>query len=99
MTRNEFIELVQELKPEYFENGYGLTLLNLMSLDLVFYASNRQYSTFCSDVKTRKIVKIDKADLSLIPKDEFKTFWIKTRNLEKLYKSQERINSLENDFM
>lgn len=99
MTRNEFIELVQELKPEYFGNGYGYSLFSFMSLDFVFYVSNRQYSTFCSDVKTRKIVKIDKADLSLIPKDEFKNFWIKTRNLEKLYKSQEKINSLENDFM
>lgn len=96
MTRNEFVELVQELEPEYFEKVPPL--LSFM-LDFLFLANNRQYSTFCSDVKTRKIVKIDKADLSLIPKDEFKNFWIKTRNLEKLYKSQERINSLENDFM
>ena len=97
MTRNEFFELVQELIPGYFEKGPAL--LNYMTLDFLFFTSNKQYSTFCSDVKTRKIMKIDKGDLSLIPKDEFRNFWIKTRDLEKLYKSQKRINSLENDFL
>ena len=97
MTRNEFIELVEELTPGYFEKG--ISLFNYMSLDLLFFTSDKQYSTFCSDVKTRKILKIDKGDLSLIPKDEFRNFWIKTRDLEKLYKSQKRINSLENDFL
>lgn len=97
MTRNEFIELVQELIPGYFEKG--LSLFNYMTLDFLFFTSNKQYSTFCSDIKTRKIMKIDKGDLCLIPKDEFRNFWIKTRDLEKLYKSQKRINSLENDFL